>query len=73
MSFSKCFWVVAIENTPRNKKIIKVGDKRHTRTASVNTIQVSSSLAWNMFLKPVKESLFSSEGVCDEDCNGACF
>ena len=37
---SELLLVVAFENTPANKSTFKVDDKKYTRTATVNVIQV---------------------------------
>ena len=39
--------------------MIKVGDKKESRTASVNINWVSLQVLWNAFLKFVTESAFS--------------
>ena len=61
-----------------NKNFSNVSNKKDTKTDSVNAVQVSLSLARNMFLKYVTKSVFmklqafiknGNEGLC----NGVCF
>ena len=47
------------ENIQGNKNLFKVQDKKDTRTASVNLIQMFLWLAGNMFLKSVGEPVLS--------------
>ena len=60
------------------KTLSNVSNKKDTKTDSVNAVQVSLSLARNMFLKYVTKSVFmklqafiknGNEGLC----NGVCF
>ena len=57
--FQNSFEWLLFKNTPGNKIMFKVDDKKSTSATSVIVIRVPLSLAWNIILKSVTEFVFS--------------